>query len=342
MNETASENGKFKEKKVQCVKGSYYMYLPKKMCEKYDIDQSKIVYMKKYEDDSLLVKFEKKSEIKSKPYVIDINSIVVESDTDSDFKSKFDYLLNQLLTAYIIGHSNIIFRKEEKIPLMFRNQIHSMIKRLYGMVVVSETPNEIIIEEHLQNMDIKIFCKQLLSKINIVMTNFIEIVENCDSNDNNDELLNELIKQDDHIDEHRYTIEHLVHKQLKNPLKSQTSCDECLHYSEMTRFIERIGDYLVKMSYLLKTNEIKDRNFILEQLKIMLKTYNTIQDFFDRNDTFKLWNFVKEIEVYAIKIKKNINEKHPDTEFLVPIRRICNICGDIAEIRINDIISQKK
>ena len=339
MNETASEYGKFKEKRVQCVKGSYYMYLPKKLCKKYEIDNSKIVYMKQFEDDSLLLKFESKSQVKPKPFIINIDSTQGDSNNDSDM---FDYLLNQLLTAYIIGHSNIIFRKKEKIPLVLRNQIHSMIKRLYGMVVVSEKTNEIIIEEHLENMDIKIFCKQLLSKINIVMTNFIEIVEQYGINDNDDELLNELIKQDDHIDEHRYTVEHLVHKTLKNPLKTQTSYVECLHYSEMTRFIERIGDYLVKMSKLLKIKEIENRDFILEQLNVMQDTYKTIQDFFDQNDTLKLWKFIQEIQDYAIKIKKLINGKHADTEFLVPIRRICNICGDIVEIRINNIIFQKE
>lgn len=342
MNETALEQGKFKEKRVQCVKGSYYMYLPKKLCQKYEIDNSKIVYMKQFEDDSLLLKFETKSEIKSKPFVINIDRTQVENDNDPNINLEYDYLLNQLLTAYIIGHSQIILRKKEKIPIIFRNKIHSMIKRLYGMVVVSEKPNEIIVEEHLENMDIKIFCKQLLSKIHIVMTNFIDIVENYESNGNNDEFLNELIKQDDHIDEHRYTVEHLVHKTLKNPLKTQNSYVECLHYSEMTRFIERIGDYLVKMSKLLKIKEIKNREFILEQLNVMLDTYKTIQDFFDQNDTLKLWKFIQEIQEYAIKIKKRINEKDADTEFLVPIRRICNICGDIVEIRINNIISQKE
>ncbi|MHA1720271.1 MAG: hypothetical protein DRO88_14265 [Promethearchaeia archaeon] len=342
MNETALENGKFKEKRVQCVKGSYYMYLPKKLCAKYEINNSKIIYMKQFKDDSLLLKFETKSQIKSKPFVIDINLTHLDKENEIDISFGYDYLLNQLLAAYIIGHSQIILRKKEEIPLIFRNKIHSMIKRLYGMVVISEKPNEIIVEEHLESMDIKIFCKQLLSKIHIVITNFIDIVENYEYNDNNEGLLDELIKQDDHIDEDRYTVEHLVHKTLKNPLKTQTNFIECLHYIEMTRFIERIGDYLVKMSKLLKIKEIENREFIIEQLNVMLDTYKTIQDFFDQNDTLKLWKFIQEIQEYALKIKRLINDKHTDTEFLVPIRRICNICGDIVEIRINDIISQKE
>ena len=81
MNETTLEYGKFKEKRVQCVKGSYYMYLPKKLCEKYDIDNSKIVYMKRFEDDSLLLKFETKSQVKSKPFVINIDR--TQEDTDN-------------------------------------------------------------------------------------------------------------------------------------------------------------------------------------------------------------------------------------------------------------------
>ena len=337
---------KFTEKRVQCVKGSYYMYLPKNLCEKYEIDHSKIVYMKQFADDSLLLHFKPQSRVKPEPFVINMNIPQDESNREakSSHSPSFEYLLNQYLTAYIIGHGNIVFRNASKIPLTYRNRINAMTKRFYGMVVVSETAAEIIVEEHLGNIDINVFWMQLLSKINLMMTNFIEIVVSYGSMKKDDELLellDELITQDDQIDEHRYTVEHICHKALKAPQITHTSCVKYLHYSEMTRFIERIGDYLVKMSILLKSRVITEPAFILEQLNIMLTTYTSIRDFADRNDTVNLWEFIQKIDVYAVEMKQHINDKHPDTDFLVPIRRICNICGDIAEIRINDILSQQ-
>ena len=337
---------KFTEKRVQCVKGSYYMYLPKNLCEKYDIDHSKIVYMKQFADDSLLLQFKPKSRVKPEPFVINMNLQQDEADPEakSSHSPSFEYLLNQYLTAYIIGHGNIVFRNASKIPLTYRNRINAMTKRFYGMVVVSETATEIIMEEHLGTIDIDVFWMQLLSKINLLITNFIEIVQNIGTLENSDdlpELLDELIKQDDQIDEHRYAVEHICHKALKVPQTTSTSCVKYLHYSAMTRFIERIGDYLVKMSTLLKTKPIHKPAFVLKQLNVMLDTYNAIQGFFDQTETVNIWQFIQDIESYAVKMKEYINAQHPDTQFLVPIRRICNICGDIAEIRINDILSQQ-
>ncbi len=72
----------------------------------------------------------------------------------------------------------------------------------------------------------------------------------------------------------------------------------------------------------------------------MWNIYITIQDYLERTDSLKLWKLVQEIKEYASEVKDRIYENHPDTEYLILIRRICNICGDIAEIRINDILSQ--
>ena len=65
-----------------------------------------------------------------------------------------------------------------------------------------------------------------------------------------------------------------------------------------------------------------------------------LQNGFHRQDGKK--SIVQEIKDYASVVKDRIYENHPDTEYLIPIRRVCNICGDIAEIRINDILSQKQ
>jgi len=332
----------FEQKKVQVVKGSFYIYLPKKLCTKYEIEKSKKVFMKQLENDLLVLRFDETNQNTPKTYEFDL-------DYDSKHTKKIiteeeytDYLLNQYLTAYIIGYDSLVFRKQTKIPMALQNRIYKMTKKLYGMVVISESVNTIEIGSLFEEIDLHIFCKQLLSKINLMINNFIEIVENKRNLENYLYLLDELIEQDDQIDAHRYAIERYIHKILNRSALRQienVSAVECLHYSEMTRFIERIGDLIVKSAVFLKKQDIKERNFILEQLNFMLEIFNTIHDYFEQNDPIKLWKLIQKIKEYANEMKELINDNHPDTKFLVPIRRICNICGDIAEIRINDILT---
>ncbi len=332
----------FEQKKVQVVKGSYYIYLPKNLCTKYEIKKSKKVFMKHLENDLLVLRFEEESQISPKSLNFNLDYDSKHAKNMISEEEYVDYILNQYLTAYIIGYDSVVFKKQTKIPMALQNRIYKMTKRLYGMVVISETVNSIEVGALLEEIDLHIFCKQLFSKIDIMINNFIEIVENLPDLENYIELLDELIEQDDQIDEHRYAIERHIHKILNKPSLRQIvdiSAVECLHYSEMTRFIERIGDLIVKLAVFLKNQEIKERKFILDQLNFMLGIFDTIHDYFEQNDPIKLWKLGQKIKEYAFEMKEKINDNHPDTKFLVPIRRICNICGDIAEIRINDILT---
>ena len=81
---------------------------------------------------------------------------------------------------------------------------------------------------------------------------------------------------------------------------------ECLHYSENTRLIERIGDYILKLAKQLKIQKIVDRNFILYHLREMIKTYNTIQDYYWRTDSLKFFTLIQEIGEYSAQIKEFI------------------------------------
>ena len=343
MSRNLQEYDNFEQKKVQSVKGSFYVYLPKALCTRYEIEKSKKIFMKQLEDDSLILKFNSQSTYPTKSFVINLDYDTAKNHGNLGKEKYIDYLFNQYLTAYIIGYNTVIFKKRTKISMVMQNRIHEMTRRLYGMVVISETINEIAVEEHFEEIDIRILNRQLLSKIYLMINNYNELVENIDEMDNRNELINELIKQDDQIDEHRYAVERYVHQILRHPSLGQIvniNAVECLHYSEMTRLIERIGDYIVKLAELLKKQEIVENDFVLKHIGKMLDIYITIQDYFERTDALKMWKLVQDINEFASEINDRIYENHPDTEYLIPIRRICNICGDIAEIRINDILSQ--
>ena len=346
------EFDQFEQKKVQEVKGSFYVYLPKSWCKKYGIDtaEKRVIYLKSLADDSLILRPNALSVETTSTFIIDLDR---EPDSEKNLTKEryIDYFFNLMLTAYIIGYRTIIIKKNSKIPIKIKNRIHRMTRKLYGMVVISENKEKIVIEEHLDEIDLRILSKQLLTKVNLLMGNFIELVENLDdfeNSDNNEELIemiDELIEQDNQIDEHRYALERYVHQILNYPSLGRiinVTPVECLHYSENTRLIERIGDYILKLAKQLKIQKIEDRKFILKHLRHMVKTYNTIQDYYWRTDSLKFFTLIQEISDYSVQIKELIYENHKDTEYLIPIRRVCNICSDIAEIRINDIISRQQ
>ena len=73
MSRILQDYDNFEQKKVQSVKGSSYVYLPKALCTRYEIEKSKKIYMKQLEDDSLLLKFNSQSAYPTKSFVINLD-----------------------------------------------------------------------------------------------------------------------------------------------------------------------------------------------------------------------------------------------------------------------------
>lgn len=334
----------FEQKKVQEVKGSYYLYLPKKWCKKYGVAEDKKVFMKRLADDSLLIRSDMTSPEFMTTYVIDLDLNKTDG-LNLDDEQFIEYLFNLYLTAYIIGYRTIIIKKQDKIPTKIKNRIHKQTQKLYGMVVISETRNQIVVEEHFDEVNLTVLCKQILNKVGLLLNNYIEILENLEEIEDLNDELDQLEEQDNQIDEHRYAIERYVHQILNFPslgYNIDVSSVECLHYSESARLIERIGDHITKLVKVTKNQPLHDKDFILKHLYRVRQTFNKLQDYFWRKNSLELWLLTEKIKTYAVEVKQIIFEDHPDTEYLIPIRRISNICGDIAEIRINDILTQQQ
>ncbi|MHA1585138.1 MAG: PhoU domain-containing protein [Promethearchaeota archaeon] len=352
MSEDTFQTNRYDQKKVQAVKGSYYIYLPKHWCKKYGLDtlKNRVVYMKRLTDETLLISANARTFETQTTYIISMDQNISQNE-EVPAELHIEYLFNLMLTAYIIGYHTIILKKKTKIPLRLKNQIHKFARKLYGMVVISETQTQIVIEEHLDEVDLKVLSKQLLTKVGMQLDNFIELLQTFPENESNidkvefNEMIHEIIEQDDQVDEHRYALERYVHQILINPTlgrKIQVSSVECLHYSENARMLERVGDHITKLARLLKKQPIIDHKFILNHLRKVVEIYEIIQDYYWRKDSLKLFTLINDIKEYSLQLKTYESEDLPDMEYLIPIRRICNICSDIAEIRINDILSRQQ
>jgi phosphate uptake regulator len=331
--------GTFEQKKVQEVKGSFYIYLPKSWAKKYDLETKKVVYINNLDDDSLLIRPDLGNSSTDSEKIIEWGpgpSDKTPISTD-DFH---DFLLNQYLTAYIIGYHRIIFdKKSASMSLKSRAKIRNFTQKLHGMMVVSESANQIIVEDTTITVNIQMLMRQILNKVGLLINTFNQIVK-----EDSEENIEDLIQQDDQVDEHRYAIERTVHKILRHPklaLEAKTNAIECLHYGQCAKIIERVGDYITKLAVLYKSEPIKNKEFVLDHLYKMYNTFTKMQDNFERTNSLQFYLLIKSIKQYAEETKEMINEGHPDKNYISPIRRINNLIADIAEIRINDILSRQ-
>ena len=206
-------------------------------------------------------------------------------------------------------------------------------------MVVNESNTMVVVENTSTTVDIRQLIRQILTKVGLLMNMFINIVERDADNE-----LDELMAQDDQIDEHRYAIERQVHRILRSPtfaLDSKTTPIQCLHYSEATKIIERIGDHITILANLYREEPIQNKKFVIGMLRDMYRSYCDIQDYFEREDSLKFFCINEDARNFVEKYKTFIISTNPDKSYIGQIRRVYGLISDIAEIRINDILSRK-
>jgi phosphate uptake regulator len=338
LNQIRKKPDYFEYKKVQEVKGSFYVYLPKTWCDKYNLKVQRRVMMRQLDDDSLLIHSENNKNIDNAPKELELDLDPNEKMKDLTETQFIEYTFNQFLTAYIIGVKKIVFKKSSRIPLALRKRIASMTRTFHGLVINSESENSVIIEDTSPTMDIHMLMKQILAKVGIVFNNFIELIENEEY-----DQIDELINQDDQIDEYRYAIEREVHLIMQYPsiaVQYNTNSIECLHISECAKIIERIGDYINKMAKLLKEEQIKDKKLVLFHLRAAYHdAFCVLQDYFMRSDAYAFYELIEKNDNLTEAINCKLENNPEDKDYLLHIRRIVRLTADLAEIRINNVMS---
>ncbi|HUY01019.1 MAG TPA: phosphate uptake regulator PhoU [Candidatus Deferrimicrobium sp.] len=322
-------------KKVQEVKGSYYIYLPKAWCKQYVVNEAsgtpknslKEIQLKRNEDDSLLI-------LPRDRQTSDTLQLSLQLDSSSNEES----VLNSILAGYIVGIDRIELVTKTKLSLELRDKIFQLMKQCIGFEITEETSNKIIMQEVSTTVELDGMMRQLLSKVGLVLTYVADIIKTTNVKD-----AHLVISQDDETDKFRYSIERQVHQILRQPnlaRKLKISAIECHHFSQCMKYIERIADHCVSIASL-----------IVEQKKpssVLLQLYQKVRDLYVqmKNDFYPVdveanYNVINEHYKIITELEELEQVNNEDSFFTIHLKRICSYCSDIAEVRINSFVYKK-
>jgi len=311
-------------KKVQETRGSFYVYLPKVWCRKYISEGDKSVrevQMQIKDDDSIIIL------PRDRPH-----SELLEIKLNLDVFLGEGNCLNSVLASYITGIDQITLESEKAFTLEFRDKISKLLNQLIGFEITQEMSDTMVIQEVSTTLKLDDMIRQLLTKVGLLLNYLADILKSLNKDD-----AKLIISQDDEIDKFRYSIERQVHQILRQPhlaRELKISPLECLHFSQCTKALERIADHCTNIATIIK-NGRKPTPELVEFYPEIQTLYMEIKKKFfpqDVTDNYEIITQSKEINQKLEMIEQNNSDNQA---FTLHLKRICDYCSDIAEVRIN-------
>lgn len=309
-------------RKIQEVKGSFYVYLPKNWCAKTKLKGGSEVNVQELEDGSLIILSNKESK-RSLEATLDIENC--------------DHHMAHvmLLSSYIVGLDQMNLTSTKEISLEFREDIEKAVRSMIGIEVVDETDKSISIKDISEGTSIRPIIRRLLNTTGYILNSVVRILGNGDQKE-----AQVIINRDDDVDRYNWLVQRMVHLILENPSLARELNIlpiEGLHYSHITRYIERIADHAVAIAEQILASGTANEDLSKFSEKANNLYGSLLNVFFNRNLT----------EAFEILEKRNSLKKELrklETEFpenkviIIHLERIIDYCSDISETAIDQTL----
>ncbi|MEM2985302.1 MAG: phosphate uptake regulator PhoU, partial [Candidatus Jordarchaeaceae archaeon] len=198
-----------------------------------------------------------------------------------------------------------------------------------------ETDKSIVVKDISEGTSIKPIIQRLLNTTGYILTSVVRIIRTGDRKE-----AQAIINRDDDVDRYNWLIQRMVHLILENPALARELNIlpiEGLHYSHITRYIERIADHAVAIA-----EQILAGGTINEDLSKFAEkaneVYNSLIDVFFNRNLKKAFEILEQRS--NLKRELRILEKEfPENKIIIiHLERIIDYCSDIAETAIDQTV----
>lgn len=307
-------------RKIQEVKGSFYVYLPKDWCSKAKIKGGSQVNVQELKDGSLII-FSGKEAYKRK-----LNGTL-------NIENCEPHMAHVMLVAgYIVGLDQMNLVSTKEISLESREHIENIVRTMIGIEVVDETDKSILIKDVSEGSSIKPIIQRLLNTTGYILSSVVRILGNGDPKE-----AQAIINRDDDVDRYNWLVQRMVHLIIENPALAKELNIlpiEGLHYSHITLYIERIADHALGIA-----EQILNKGTTNERLSKFAENINNLYS--SLVNVFISKNLSKAFEILDQRksLKKELRDlemEFPENKvIIIHLERIIDYCSDISENAID-------
>ena len=310
-------------RKIQEVKGSFYVYLPKNWCAKAKLKGGNEVNIQELEDGSLIIFSDRESHMRKLNGTLDIENC----------ESNMAQVM--LLASYIVGLDQMNLVSSKGISLEFRENVENAVRNMIGIEVVDETDRTIVIKDISEGTSIRPIIQRLLNTTGYILNSIVRILRNGDRKE-----AKVIINRDDDVDRYNWLIQRMVHLILENPsLARELNIRpiEGLHYSHITRYIERIADHAVAIAEQILISGAGNEELSKFAEKANNLYSSLLNVFFNRNlgKAFEILDQRKSLK----KELRSMEAALPENKvIIIHLERIIDYCSDISETAIDQTL----
>jgi len=326
-------------RKLNKVRNSFYVYLPKEWCDKYKLNADSEVKIQETSDGTLRV---------FPPEFKHQESSGITFSIQEDFSSN---LQNILIGAYVVGATKLELNFSKTLEMAERQEISQSIRRLPGFEILEEHSDSISIRDTSEKQMVVSILKRQFATTKYMLSELSDAIMTADYSD-----AKHILMRDEDVDRHRYFVERLCHLALRDPTyarKIGIPGSDCLHFSLAAKYVERMADHVCgAVEHLDESTSSLDS--IAETAQNLLEVYNRTKSAFFANEratktvsdnggvayeaeeTFEALRAAEEIAEKLSKMGTAPNGLGAKPALLLlHMERIASYCSDVGEVAIN-------
>jgi phosphate uptake regulator len=269
-------------------------------------------------------------------------------------RTDHDFLLRQLVGAYIAGYNSIKIISQKGMPSKVRDSVRNFTQITIGQEVIEETDNSIILKDLLNPTEMP-FNSTIKRMYIIVKSMYEDSINGLIKGNKN--IQEEILLRDNDVDRLYWLVarqHNIILQNVNLAEKMGITIRMGLAYFLISKKIERMGDHVVKIAQ--NVAQIADSNLdenimikIQSASNLALDIFNkSIGAFFrkDITESNKNIDSVKKLEKICEEINKMTFNRESSIAISISyivesIRRIGEYAEDISETTINYLIGEK-